>query len=107
VRHQTLIREARKRAGLTQADIARRLGTTQSAVARWEKGAASPRFKTLERVARACGLELAVPLVTPEAPDRDQIAERLRCTPKQRLDYLRDMIAFEKRAHRAKRVGKS
>jgi hypothetical protein len=34
-----------------------------------------------------------------------QIAERLHWTPKQRLAYLVDMIAFEERAHRARRVG--
>jgi hypothetical protein len=33
--------------------------------------------------------------------DDDQIAERLRWTPKQRLDYLLDMLAFEERARRA------
>ncbi len=36
--------------------------------------------------------------------DRDQIAERLGWTPKQRLDYLVDMVAFEERAHRARRL---
>lgn len=35
--------------------------------------------------------------------DRAQIAERLAWTPKQRLQYLVDMIAFEERAHRARR----
>jgi hypothetical protein len=40
-----------------------------------------------------------------DAADRDQLAERLRWTPKQRLAYLVDMIAFEERAHRARRVG--
>jgi hypothetical protein len=36
--------------------------------------------------------------------DRDQIGERLGWTPKQRLDYLVDMVAFEERAHRARRL---
>ena len=34
----------------------------------------------------------------------DQIGERLGWTPKQRLQYLLDMLAFEERAHRANRV---
>jgi hypothetical protein len=34
--------------------------------------------------------------------DRRQIAERLRWTPKERLDYLLDMLVFEERAHRAR-----
>lgn len=40
-------------------------------------------------------------------PDRSQIMQRLRMTPKQRLDLLMDMLAFEERAHRAKRVDES
>jgi uncharacterized protein (DUF433 family) len=38
-------------------------------------------------------------------PDRSQIVQRLSWTPQQRLDYLVDMVAFEERAHRARRVG--
>jgi hypothetical protein len=40
-----------------------------------------------------------------EDPDRAQIVERLGWTPKQRLDYLVDMVAFEERARRARRLG--
>ena len=36
--------------------------------------------------------------------DRDQIAERLGWTPKQRLQYLVDMLGFEERARRARRM---
>lgn len=38
-------------------------------------------------------------------PDRSQIAQRLRMTPKQRLGYLVEMVAFQERVHRARRVG--
>jgi hypothetical protein len=57
------------------------------------------------------GLPLPANPLTERAPaqidpaDRDQIAERLRWTPKQRLAYLADMVAFEERAHRARRLG--
>jgi len=37
--------------------------------------------------------------------DRDQIVERLGWTPQQRLKYLVDMVAFEARVHRARRLG--
>jgi hypothetical protein len=36
--------------------------------------------------------------------DLDQIVERLGWTPKQRLTYLVDMLAFEERARAARRV---
>lgn len=39
-----------------------------------------------------------------EDGDRSQIVERLAWTPKERLDYLMDMLAFEERARRARRV---
>ena len=55
--------EARKRAGLTQAGLAARIGSTQSVVARFEGGAAGmPSLQFLDRVARALGLRLALTL---------------------------------------------
>jgi transcriptional regulator with XRE-family HTH domain len=50
--------EARTRAGLTQADVAQRMGTTQSAVARMESGRALPSLRTVERFAQAVGGKL-------------------------------------------------
>ncbi len=47
--------KARERAGLTQAEVARRMGTTQSAVARLERGGADPRLSTIERYAEMIG----------------------------------------------------
>lgn len=49
------IAEARHRAGLTQAQLADRLHTKQSVVARWESGRARPSTRTLERIAAATG----------------------------------------------------
>ena len=46
---------ARVRAGLTQTELARRMGTTQSAIARLESGAQMPSVKTLLRFAKATG----------------------------------------------------
>ena len=54
---------ARAAAKLTQAQLARRLGTTQSAVARLEGGRVSPSFATLRRYAEATGMRLTVGLV--------------------------------------------
>ena len=54
-----LVREMREEAGLTQAELAKRVGTTQSASARLEDAEYSGNSLTmLERVATACGVGL-------------------------------------------------
>lgn len=58
---------ARARAGLTQTQVAERMGTTQSVVARLESGAAKPSLRTLERYARATGTRPVVKLVRARA----------------------------------------
>jgi HTH-type transcriptional regulator/antitoxin HipB len=55
--------EARRRAGLTQADLAQRVGTTQSVIARWESGRTLPSARSLQRVAAATGSRLRVEFV--------------------------------------------
>jgi len=59
------ILKARAEAGLTQAELAARIGTTQSAVARLETaiGKHSPSIGTLKRYASALGYRLQVRLV--------------------------------------------
>lgn len=53
---------ARIRAGLTQAELAERMGTSQSAIARLEGGRAKPSVATLEKLAKATGSRLRVVL---------------------------------------------
>lgn len=81
-----LVRTARKESGLTQAELARRAGTTQSAVARIETGRASPTVRTLQSLLAAAGrrLELAAP-PAPSSIDETLIARQLRMTPAERL----------------------
>jgi ribosome-binding protein aMBF1 (putative translation factor) len=55
--------KARTRAGMTQADVARKMRTTQSVVARIESGSNPPNLKTLERYASAVGRRIEVKLV--------------------------------------------
>jgi ribosome-binding protein aMBF1 (putative translation factor) len=55
--------KAREKAGLTQAQVARRMGTTQSVVARIESAQNPPNLKTLERYAKAVGRRIEVKLV--------------------------------------------
>jgi len=53
---------ARTKAGLTQADVAERMGTTQSTVARLEAGKAAPSLRSLQRYAQAVGCKAVVHL---------------------------------------------
>ena len=59
---ETLIR-ARNGAKLSQAELARRIGTTQSAIARLESGSLSPSLSTLRRYAAATGTRLHMELL--------------------------------------------
>lgn len=61
------VRNLREARGLSQAELARRMGTTQSVIARLELGGAEPRFDTLERVARSLDSDLIVELRPREA----------------------------------------
>ncbi|MDR2334352.1 MAG: helix-turn-helix domain-containing protein [Burkholderiaceae bacterium] len=53
---------ARTRAGLTQADVAARMGTTQSVIARIEGGKATPSLRSVQRYAEAIGCRAVVRL---------------------------------------------
>ena len=55
--------EARRNAGLTQAELALRMGTSQAAVARIESGRGAPKWSTIERYARAVGARPVVHLL--------------------------------------------
>lgn len=79
------LRYARRRAGLTQRELARRAGVPQPTVARIEAGRVSPRTDTLERLLRACGQELALRDRLGEGMDRSAIRELLRLSPAERL----------------------
>ena len=58
--------EQRQAAGLSQTEVAARMGTSQSAVARLESGTADVRASTLERYAAAVGGQITWKLSRPE-----------------------------------------
>lgn len=60
--------EARGRARLTQAELARRMNTTQAVVARLESGRVKPSTRTLERFAEATGTRLRIAFEPTVAP---------------------------------------
>ena len=100
-----LLRNARAAAGLTQAEVARRMGTSQPVVARLERPGANPRFATLERALRATGHRLEAAGERMSAVDETQIEERLRLTPAERLRVFRgSQRAVAALARKARRV---
>ena len=54
------VTDVRGRAGLTQKELARRMGTTQPVIARLESGRTRPSMRTLERLAKATGSRLLI-----------------------------------------------
>lgn len=72
-----LVHRLRVEAGLTQSELAERMGTTQSAIARMEGGGTRPTLETLEKLAVAVGGELVVGVGARLSEDRS-IAKLVR-----------------------------
>lgn len=70
---------------MTQQELGELLATTQPAIARWESGTTAPSFERVVEAIRACGLDLAVSLVTPDDEHSLHIEDALRITPAERL----------------------
>jgi transcriptional regulator with XRE-family HTH domain len=102
-----LVREARQIAGLTQGELAERLGTTQSAVSNWERGRDEPRVSTLARILQACGFEADLTFRRHDDVDRVQIRRHLDYTPAERLDAFESMIDAYEFARSARRLESS
>ena len=91
-----LLRDARKRAHLSQRALARLAGTTQSVVARIEKGQTSPTWQTLERLLAAAG---EAPTVASDL--MFEVPHMLSLSFEQRLEADRNLTAFLAAARRS------
>jgi transcriptional regulator with XRE-family HTH domain len=89
-----LIREARLRAGLTQSDLAARLGRERAQVARWEIGAQEPSFANLRSVVEACGFAFRVEIAErEETPELDaELRVSVPQAPQQRVQALLERL---------------
>jgi transcriptional regulator with XRE-family HTH domain len=58
----SILIEARTKAKLSQQEVAKKMGTSQSTIARLESGAAKPSWSTLERFAKATGMRVRLSL---------------------------------------------
>lgn len=81
-----LIREGRRRAGLTQAELAVRAGTAQSGIARWESGRTAPSLDDVRRLVRLCGFDVEVAIVPYEDTDITQAERLIDLSPQQRIE---------------------
>ena len=99
------MREARKRAGLTQAQLAERVGTTQSAIARIESGASEPGLWRVAELVSACGLHLTVRL-TEQSPELAAARRNLRLSPDQRVRNMLKAQRFTAAGRAAKQAKK-
>jgi transcriptional regulator with XRE-family HTH domain len=88
-----LLHQARRRAGLSQTDLARRAGKATSAIGRWERGEVRPSLETLAELVNACGLDLTLGLAPADDHDRVLVLRCLRMAPDERL---REMVSAVK-----------
>ena len=87
-----LVKEARRRAGLTQRELAERAGTTQSSIARVETGQTSPSFSLVVRLIRVCGFRLDVFLDPYDDSDLAQAEALLRLPVEDRAEHLTTVV---------------
>jgi transcriptional regulator with XRE-family HTH domain len=102
-----LVREGRRIAGLSQSELAARVGTTQSAVSNWERGRDVPRVDTLGRILQACGFEVDLTFRRHDDVDRSQIARLVQLEPKGRADAFDSLVDAYELARSARRLDRS
>lgn len=91
-----VLARCRRRSELTQAQLASRLGTTASAVSRWERGHVEATFDTVQRAAATCGVSLAAVLREPAVDQHDVslLESTLALTATERLRRLVGHVRF-------------
>jgi transcriptional regulator with XRE-family HTH domain len=81
-----MVRDARRRANLTQRQLSTKAGIPQETIARIERGRVDPRITTLDRLLEACGYGLESMPRLGIGIDRTQIQERLGVPMEKRLE---------------------
>lgn len=98
----TILRTARRRAGLSQRELAERAGVRQPLVSRIESARQQPSLPTLQRLLAACGYQLSANLEPlPDPGDLSLIEATLPLTPQQRVDRLLAMHRTARRLQHA------
>lgn len=99
------LRYARRKARLTQAELASRAGVPQPVIARIESGASMPRFDTLDRLLNVCGFSLELAPRVGLGVDRSMIEPLVAATPVDRATTaakqaraVEDLVSASRRA---------
>jgi transcriptional regulator with XRE-family HTH domain len=104
MRGGVIVREARRRAGLRQADLAARAGTTQSAIARIERGTTEPSFERVADLVAACGLTMVPHVVEPDEADWSLALDNLRLSVDARVGKHQAAVRFARAGQEAMRA---
>jgi transcriptional regulator with XRE-family HTH domain len=100
-----LLRETRRRHGLTQAQLAARARTSQAAISRIERGLVSPSVATLAELLDLMGEELTLEASPIDyGIDKTLIQENLKRTPEERIDFMVSFSNFVLRNRGAARA---
>lgn len=89
----TLLKEARQRAGLTQAELGEKTGYSAPEISRWERGKVALTFERLEKLVEGCGLELDVALRPTDRSQDALIRGNIGRSPDKRLEsFSRQLV---------------
>jgi transcriptional regulator with XRE-family HTH domain len=90
-----LIRQARLLAGLSQVELADRVGRDRAHIARWERDGVEPGLSTLREVLQACGYDLSMALIKFDPSPAERLKPMRKLTPSQRVDRLLERLESE------------
>jgi transcriptional regulator with XRE-family HTH domain len=97
-----IVREARRRAGLTQRRLAEAVGVSQPTVARIESGTTQPSFALVARLVEACGLELGISLAVRDESDWSVASVNLRLGHDARVRQHQAALRFARAGRKAR-----
>jgi hypothetical protein len=83
-----LIKQARMRAGISQAELSQRSGKAKVQIGRWETGTVAPSLDTLLELLRACGFDIPLTLRVFEPVDDGPLVALQRQSPGARVDGM-------------------
>jgi transcriptional regulator with XRE-family HTH domain len=96
-----IVREARRRAGLTQRRLAALAGVSQPTIARIESGVSTPGLDEVARLVAVCGLQLRVSLVEHDDSDWSVASANLRLGPEARVRQHQAALRFARAGREA------